>query len=250
MPLDLWGSVAGPAAGQLLISGGVTANSSVVTNQGVEYDPGSDSWSAAPNAQFPRYRAGGGCGFYKIGGSSGGFSPTPDSETLGPGLDQCGTTDVPWLSESPTQFTVPVGGTKTVTVKFTATTAKGVTQPGTYTANLLVSADTPQTINPIPVTMNVAPPANWGKLVGTITGKDCSGNVTALTSATVYADNGSGFQWIAPTDKNGQYAFWGPTSSYTLIAVANKWFPQTKTVIIVAGKTKTANFTLRPAPPC
>jgi N-acetylneuraminic acid mutarotase len=250
MPLDLWGSVAGPVAGQLLISGGVTANSSVVTNQGVEYDPASDSWSAAPNAQFPRYRAGGGCGFYKIGGSSGGFSPTPDSELLGPGLDQCGTTDVPWLSESPTQFTVAAGGSKTVTVKFTATTAKGVTQPGTYTANILVNADTPQTLNPIPVTMNVAPPASWGKLLGTITGKDCSGNVTPLTSATVFADNGSGFQWIAPTDKNGQYAFWGPTGSYTLIAVANKWFPQTKTVVIVAGKTKTLNFTLRPAPPC
>jgi Carboxypeptidase regulatory-like domain/Kelch motif len=250
MPLDLWGSVAGPADGQLLVSGGVTADSTVVTNQGVEYDPASDSWSAAPNAQFPRYRAGGGCGFYKVGGSSGGFSPTPDSEALGPGLDQCGTTDVPWLSENPTQFTVPVGGTKTVTVKFTATTAKGVTQPGTYTANLLVNADTPQSINPIPVTLDVAPPANWGKLQGTINGKDCSGTTAALGTATVFADNGSGFKWIAPTDKNGLYSFWGPASQFTLIVVANKWFPQTKTALIKAAKTTTVNFTLRPAPPC
>jgi N-acetylneuraminic acid mutarotase len=250
MPMDLWGSVAGPAAGELLISGGVTANSSVVTNQGVEYDPSSDSWSAAPNAQFPRYRAGGGCGFYKIGGSSGGFSPTPDSETLGPGLDQCGTTDVPWLSENPTQFTLQPGQSITVNVKFTATKADGVTQPGTYTASLLVQADTPQTINPIPVTMDVAPPANWGKFVGTISGKDCTGNTAPLGSATVYATKGS-FQWIAPVDKtDGTYSFWGPAGSYTFIVVANKWFPQTLKASNPAGNTTTVNVTLGPAPPC
>src|SRR5262245_29029820 len=126
MPTDLWGGVAGAPTGELVISGGVINQSSTVTNEGFAYTPSSDSWSAIPNAQFPRYRAGGGCGFYKIGGSSGGFSPTADSEVLGPGLDQCGTTDVPWLSETPDEFDVPVGGTLTVTVGFSATTDKGV----------------------------------------------------------------------------------------------------------------------------
>jgi N-acetylneuraminic acid mutarotase len=246
MPTDLWGGVSGAPTGELVISGGVINQSSTVTNEGFAYDPSSNSWSSIPNAQFPRYRAGGGCGFYKIGGSSGGFSPTADSEVLGPGLDQCGTTDVPWLDESPKQFTVPAGSSVNVTVTLTATTADGVAQPGKYTADLLVNADTPQTINPIDVTMTVTPPKQWGKLQGTVTGTDCN-NVTKGLSAVVFADGtGSGFSWTAKTDKNGNYAFWGPKDTYSLIATANGWIAQTKSAKIQQGKTTTVNFNLRP----
>jgi N-acetylneuraminic acid mutarotase len=116
MPIDLWASVSGAANGMLVVSSGVTDGFSTITNQGFTYDPSTDSWTALPNAQFPRYRAGGSCGFYKVGGSSGGFSPTPDSEKLSE-LDQCADfTDVPWLSESPTSGTVNVGSQQTVQV--------------------------------------------------------------------------------------------------------------------------------------
>jgi hypothetical protein len=72
--------------------------------------------------------------------------------------------NVPWLAESPAQFTVPVGGTVNVTVTLSATTADQVTQPGTDTAQILVSSpDTPQTLNPVGVTMNLTPPKGWGR---------------------------------------------------------------------------------------
>ena len=245
LPIDLWASVSGGPNGMFVVSNGVTNGFNTITNQGFAYAPSTDSWTAIPNAQFPRYRAGGGCGFYKVGGSSGGFTPTPDSETLGPGLDQCGTVDVPWLSESPTEFDVPAGGTVTVTVTLTATTDKGVLQPGTYSGQLLVFADTPQTISPIGVTMNVTPPKTWGKLQGTVTGTDCN-NVTKGLTAVVFADGTKGFSWTAKTDKNGNYAFWGPKDTYTLIASANGWIPQTKSAKILQGKTTTVNFNLRP----
>jgi Malectin domain/Carboxypeptidase regulatory-like domain/Kelch motif/Viral BACON domain len=116
MPIDLWGSVYGAANGMLVVSSGVTQGFNTVTNQGFTYDPGADSWTALPNAQFARYRAGGSCGFYKIGGSTAGFSPTPDSEKLSE-LDQCAAfTDVPWLSESPTSGTIQPGGSTVVQV--------------------------------------------------------------------------------------------------------------------------------------
>jgi N-acetylneuraminic acid mutarotase len=249
MPTDLWGGVAGAPTGELVVSGGVINQSSTVTNQGFAYTPSSDSWSAIPNAQFPRYRAAGGCGFYKIGGSAGGFSPTADSEVLGPGLDQCGTTDVPWLSETPTQFDVPVGATVTVTVTLTATPADGVQQPGAYSAQLLVNANTPQTISPIGVTMNVTPPKTWGKVQGTVTGTDCK-NVTSGLNAVVFADGKTGFSWTAKSDKNGHYSFWGPKDTYSLIATASGWRPQTKTAKVLQGKTTTVNFNLLPANGC
>jgi hypothetical protein len=245
MPIDLWGMVAGGPNGMLVVSSGVTNGFNTITNQGFAYEPSTDSWTAIPNAQFPRYRAGGSCGFYKIGGSSGGFSPTPQSEKLSE-LDQCGTTDVPWLSESPTEFDVPVGATVIVTVTLKATTDVGVTQPGTYSAQIAVQANTPQTINPIGVTMNVTPPKGWGKIAGTVTGTDCKGNTNPLQGAQVQA-TGKGFSFSLKTDKNGKYAFWAPSASnpYTVIASKDGYQAQSKTVNIKANKTTTVNFGLQ-----
>jgi hypothetical protein len=250
MPIDLWGGVSGGPNGTFVVSGGVTAGSSTITNQGFQYTPSTDSWAAIPNAQFPRYRAGGGCGFYKIGGSSGGFSPTPDSELLGPGLDQCGTVDVPWLAENPTEFDVPAGGTVKVAVKLTATPGAGVKQPGTYKAQLLVNANVPQTIEPIDVTMNVTPPANWGKFQGAVQGRACDGTTSPL-AAIVFADGQShGFSWAAQTDTSGKYSFWAPADTYTLIVTSDGWRPRTKAVSLAGGQKTTVNFNLMPYPSC
>jgi Carboxypeptidase regulatory-like domain/Kelch motif len=245
MPIDLWGSVSGGPNGMLVISNGVTNGFSTITNQGFAYEPSSNSWTALPNSQFPRYRAGGSCGFYKIGGSSGGFSPTPQSEKLSE-LDQCGTTDVPWLSESPTEFDVPVGATVNVTVTLKATTNAGVTQPGTYSAQIAVQANTPQTINPIGVTMNVTPPTGWGKVAGTVTGTDCKGNTNPLQGAQVQA-TGKNYSFSLKTDKNGKYAFWAPAASnpFTIIASKDGYIAQSKTVNIKANKTTVVNFALQ-----
>jgi N-acetylneuraminic acid mutarotase len=133
MPIDLWGSVSGAANGMLVVSSGVTDGFNTVTNQGFTYDPSADSWTALPNAQFPRYRAGGSCGFYKIGGSSAGFSPSPDSERLSE-LDDCAEfTDVPWLSESPDSGTVAPGGHTDVHV---TVDTHGLIPGNVYLANL------------------------------------------------------------------------------------------------------------------
>jgi N-acetylneuraminic acid mutarotase len=244
MPFNLWGSAYSAANGMLLISSGLTQNS--LTNQGLAYDPSANSWSALPNAQFPRFRGGGACGFYKLGGSSvAGFSPTRESERLSE-FDQCGVTDVPWLAEDPTTATVNPGQTVNVVVTFTATPAAGVTQPGTYTAQIVVNADTPTKVDPIPVTMNVTPPKDWGKVTGVVTGLDCNGNSKPLR-ATVFVD-GTDFSMVLRTGADGVYAYWGPEKSnpYTLIASATGWIPQTQTVRLKKGKTTTVNFTLRP----
>jgi hypothetical protein len=237
--------VAGAPNGMLVVSSGVTNGFNTITNQGYAYDPASDSWTAIPNAQFPRYRAGGGCGFYKIGGSSGGFSPTPQSERLSE-LDQCGTTDVKWLSEAPTEFDVPAGATVNVVVTLKATTDVGVTQPGTYTAQIAVNANTPQTINPIGVTMNVTPPTGWGKIAGTVTGTDCQGNTNPLGGAQVQA-TGKNYTFSLKTGPDGKYALWAPAASnpFTVIASKDKYQAQSKKVSIKANKTTTVDFALK-----
>ncbi len=246
MPIDLWASAAGGANGLLLESGGVTNGFSTVTNQGVAYDPSTNTWTALPNAQFTRYRSGGSCGFFKIGGSSGGFSPTPDSERLSD-LAQCGVTDVPWLAAAPTTATLQPGQSVMVTATLTATTAAKVTQPGTYTAQLGVAANVPYRVDPINITMTVTPPSGWGKIAGVVTGVDCKGNAAPLRGVQVQA-TGKAYAFSLSSDTAGAYAFWAPAASnpFTLIASKDGWISQTTTLNIKANRTVTVNFTVHP----
>ena len=245
MPENLWGSAYAGANGMLLISGGLTGPSTL-TNAGIAYDPSSDTWSDLPNSQFPRFRGAGACGFFKVGGSSiAGFSPTAESEQLSE-FDQCGVTDVPWLSEDPTQFTLQPGDSVDVTVTLAATTDVGVEQPGDYTAQLAIRHNTPDTIQPINVTMHVTPPKGWAKLAGTVTGTSCNGNTAPLRGAQVQA-NGKGHSFSLSTGADGGYALWAPAASnpYTVIASKDKWIAQSKTANLKAGKTTTVDFNLQ-----
>jgi hypothetical protein len=239
---------AGAPNGMFVVSSGVTQNGFAITNQGFAYDPTTNSWTGIPNAQFPEYRGGGSCGFYKIGGINSSGSPTSSSEVLS-GLTQCGTTEFPWMDESPTTATLQPGQSVDVTVTLSATTADQVTQPGAYNAQIGFEQDTPYNVNPENVTMNVTPPKGWGKIAGTVSGKDCSNNTKPLRGV-VFADGKGqkGYTFTLPTDNSGNYAFWAPAgaSPFSLQASANGWIPQAKTQSIKGGKTTTVNFTLRP----
>jgi hypothetical protein len=96
----------------------------------------------------------------------------------------CGSVSVPWLSASQTQFTLSPGARTTVTVTLNAGDPS-VTQPGTYTAALDATADTPCLTPSVRVTLKARPPASWGKITGTVSGTDCSGTTTMLSGATV-----------------------------------------------------------------
>jgi hypothetical protein len=248
LPVDFWGTGADTANGLLLLSTGVINNSTTVTNQGWAYDPVADSWSALPNANQARYRAGAACGFVKVGGSTGGFTPTPQSELL-PGFDQCATvTDVPWLSASPTTTTLQPGQSVTVTATLDATPEAGVAQPGTYTAQLGVKSNTPYPVEPIEVTMTVQPPKDWGKLTGLVTGINCQDASAALRGATVQVNGQRGWTFTLKADTDGRYAIWAPQNAnpVQIIVARDGWIPQTKEVKLKAGKTVTTDFALRP----
>ncbi|MEV0811492.1 kelch repeat-containing protein, partial [Micromonospora sp. NPDC050200] len=245
LPVDVWGSAADTANGLLLLSTGVINASTTVTNQGWAYDPAADSWSALPNANHARYRAGAACGFVKVGGTTGGFTPTADSEQL-PGFDQCDTVaDVPWLSASPTSVTLQPEQSITVTVTLDASSA-GVQQPGDYTAELAVKADTPYAVAPIDVMMTVHPPRDWGKATGVVTGADCQGNSTTLRGVTVRVNGKKGWTYTLKTDADGRYAIWAPKDNpVTINAVRDGWEPQFRQVNLKAGGTITTDFALR-----
>jgi len=245
VPIDLWAMGYTAANGQLLLSGGVTSGFSSLTNQGYAYDPGTGTWTALPNSNSTDYRGGSACGFYRIGGSTGGFSPANSAEQL-PGYASCGITHVPWLSESATLLTIAPGASATVTVTLNAADPS-VTQPGAYTASLSVSDDTPYSTSPIGVTMTATPPKTWGKITGTVSGTACSGTTAPIAGATVQIDTWAA-SYTLKTGNNGLYALWLDyrNNPLTLIIAKDSWQPQATTVTIKKGAITTASFTLKP----
>jgi N-acetylneuraminic acid mutarotase len=248
MPIDLAAAGYTSANGELLVSGGVTADATVITNQGFAYDPASNTWSSLPNASDVLYRGGSACGFYRIGGSQGSFASAAD-EVL-PGYTGCGAGDeVPWLSQSPSSFTVRPSASVTVTVTTDAGNA-AVSQPGTYTARIDAANDSPYS-DALAVTMTVTPPKTWGKITGQVTGRYCDGTTTPLAGATVSV-TGTHASYVLHTDGTGSYALWLPVADnpLSLIAALDGWQPQARIVKIHDLKTTTASFTLNTTTSC
>jgi N-acetylneuraminic acid mutarotase len=244
IPIDLWGMGYTAANDTLLLSGGITQGFAVITNEGFSYDPSSDSWTELPASNSTVYRGGSACGFYKLGGSIGGFSPIPQVEQL-PGFEECGAaTDVPWLSIDTTSATLAPGESVTVRVTMSA----NVAQPGTYTAGVGIKENTPYSVSPVGVTMHITPPVTWGKLAGTVTGVSCQGESSPLAGATVQVDSWA-TDWTFETDAQGQYAYWIDVRNNPLSIIAAKdgYKPKFRTVRIRQGQTVTANFALQKA---
>lgn len=162
MPIPLWGSEYSAANGMLVISSGITsgdvASGGAITNQGSAYNPQDGTWTVLPNANAATYRGAGALGFYKLGGSSDSIIPSTDSEYL-PGFAVDPTASVPWLAESTTRLTLRPHQRVTVTVTLNAG-ASQITQPCTYSAELVFGSSTPYPIPPVPVTLTVNRPAN------------------------------------------------------------------------------------------
>ncbi|MFG1660064.1 S8 family serine peptidase [Micromonospora chersina] len=241
-PADNWASSFAVANGKLLVVGG--SQGGAITNAGFAYDPATDSWANLPNANAPRYRGGAACGFYKVGGSSGGFTATKDSEVL-PGFEECaeGPADVSWLTVDTSKVTLAPGAKVTVTVGMTA----NVDQPGTYSASVAIKENTPYTVEPVAVTMVAQPPTTWGKLMGTVSGTSCQGATAPLPGAVVQVDSWA-MSWTFATDAGGRYAYWMDrrNNPLTIIVAKDGWKPQTRQARISTATPTVEDFTLSP----
>ncbi|MFI0793442.1 S8 family serine peptidase [Micromonospora rubida] len=241
-PVDNWASSFAVANGKLLVVGG--SQGGAITNAGFAYDPATNSWSNLPNANTARYRGGAACGFYKVGGSSGGFTATADSEAL-PGFEECAeaSADVSWLTIDQTAATLAPGEKVTITVGIAAT----VDQPGTYSASILIKEDTPYTVQPVSVKMTAQQPTTWGKLMGTVTGTSCQGASAPIAGALVQVDS-----WATSltftTDAEGRYAYWldKRNNPLTMIVAKDDWKPQTRQTKITTATPTVENFALSP----
>jgi len=243
MPGGVWASAYTAANGLLLLQDGVNS-SGTLTNQGMAYDPSSDSWTALPNANAAAYRFGGALGFYMVGGGQGTFVTPLNTASVLPGYDQGGSAGAPWLSLSANSVTLAAGASATVTVTLNAADPS-IVQPGAYTASLVMDSDTPYRLSALPVTMTVKPPATWGKITGVVQFTDSTGKLVPIAGATVQIDTWA-THYTLHTDTSGGYALWLDfrNNPLTVIAAKDGYQPQVATVKIKKGQTTTVTFTL------
>ena len=242
-PVTWWGSSYAVANGMLVVTGGIVNGD--ISNEALGYDPAADEWVDLPNPNIPAYRGAAACGFVRVGGDLGGFFPTDAVEYL-PGFDDCGAdgADVDWLSLSETMTVLDPGESWTVQV----TTDGAVPQPGTYTAGISVVGGLPGTDPVVPVTMEVLPPNAWGKLMGTVSGESCEGDLSPLPGAavTLVPTDGGEPRWYLVTDGAGEYARWIDTrvGELEISAFLAGFFPESVTRSIPRGEITVQDFDL------
>jgi hypothetical protein len=243
MPYADWAMVSTAANGRLQVAQGVSGGAAV--NSAAEYDPSADAWTALPNANQSVYRGAGACGFYSLGGSTGGFNPISAAEEL-PGYGECGATDTSWLTVDPTQLDVAPGETVTVTVTMDSSV---VDQPGTYTSGVSVSTDSPYSVPAVTTTMVVNPPTSWAKIKGVVSsgGAPLKGATVQVCTMYVKSTGRCGpVTYTLSTDATGYYQLW-LASGYTplsLIAAKDGYQPKMAIVKITRGATSTTDFVL------
>ncbi|RKR92051.1 subtilisin family serine protease [Micromonospora pisi] len=250
LPIDLWGSQTTVAGEMLIVSGGVTANSSAVTNRTIAYDPASQAWRDLPNAQVAAFRGAMACGVYKIGGALG-ATVTSESERLS-GFGDCSTAAAPWLQTTPASFTLAAGASKTITLTLTATPEAGIDQPGTYRAQIGFRADSPYPVPTVDVNVGVAAPADWGKIQGTVTGQSCAGQRLPLPATVRFNLAGTGGRtgYTLRADAQGRFVYWLPAGTYQVVVSREGWTPKVKQQRVDAGFTLTYDVVLATASSC
>ncbi|MFF3375851.1 carboxypeptidase regulatory-like domain-containing protein [Streptomyces sp. NPDC002680] len=245
MPDTRWGAIASGNDGKLQAVGGIAGRDAV--NTVVEYDPVSNTWSDLPNASSAVFRAGGGCGIYRVGGLIS-LADTASSAEVLPGHDQCDGDDVTWLSTDRTSFDLAPGRSTTVTVR---ADASAVATAGTYTARLTYSTDAPYAGASVKVSLKVTIPRTWGHLSGTITdrhtGAPLAGATVLICPAAHAGPTGCArLAHTVRTDSNGHYDLWldARQSPLRITASATAHRPSAKEVPLQPGHATTADLQL------
>lgn len=140
-----------------------------------------------------------------------------------------------WASATPDSGSIPAGSTATFNVVFNA---NGLSQEGTYTADLGFSGTYVNMVPDMPLTMHLTCPT-CGYLGGAIT-DDATGD--PLTADIFITDN-AGFDLSLSGDS---YNVSVPAGNYDITASASGYFSQTASVSVSTGMTTTTDFALTP----
>jgi uncharacterized membrane protein len=181
MPAGLWGMATGilyeDGDYQLWVANGADTAFELWPNAAY-FSESSGQWHMGPTPPRSIYRVSGtnfaaedGYSFYVATGSTGGFTPSSGHErNYSADFPPLPGTDVPWLSQDPTEGTVPADDSFEVQITFTAFPTMPL---GTYTATMtLLTNDPVNNRIDVPVTMVVTGDAVYNPVIAPVTAAD------------------------------------------------------------------------------
>src|SRR5699024_4309000 len=115
---------------------------------------------------------------------------------------------------------------------------------------ILARVNSPLPVEPVKVTMHVLPPANWGKISGTVTGQGCAGAVPLEAQIEIGLASNPDVAYPLRTRRNGTYEIWLPKGRYDVVVSRDGWRSQVKRHQVQAGFAEVLDFALKPFTAC
>ncbi|MDH3680037.1 MAG: carboxypeptidase regulatory-like domain-containing protein [Acidimicrobiia bacterium] len=153
--------------------------------------------------------------------------------------------DTPWMTPQPATGTTPAGGSTEVTL----TLGGPDVDPGSYLGSLtLVSNDPRAPQIPVTVSLDVALPADFGEVAGTVLSDRTSAPVAAEVTVSAERD-GAPFDATATTGEDGSYRLFAPEGTWPISVTADGFQPFDGEVVVTAGAVTAIDVLLTPGGP-
>jgi subtilisin family serine protease len=141
--------------------------------------------------------------------------------------------DAPWMTVDPDAGTLEAGESQQLTV---ALGGEGV-EPGDYEGELILQTNDPRTPSySLDVTLEVALPADFGAVGGTVTDAFTGEPIAGATVEMAAEHNGAPYPISALTGGEGGYLLFGPAGTWDVETAADGYLPAATQVTIVEGR--------------
>lgn len=156
---------------------------------------------------------------------------------------------IPWLEEDPTEGVIEAKESAQINLTWTV---KEIDQPGDYYGELHITTDTPIEVAPIPVTLHVWRPYNYGNFKGTVSAMEkCDVNPAPAAEVTINFYRDGELQFTTETNEEGYYNYSVPAGVYDIEFVMEGYVTgRVDGVTLGNSEDVVVDYTLRHDSPC
>ncbi len=156
---------------------------------------------------------------------------------------------IPWLDEDPVEGVIEAGDSMRINLTWSV---KDIDQPGDYFGELRIKTDTPIEVPPIPVTLHVWRPYNFGNIKGTVSAMEkCDVNPAPAAEVTVNFYRDGELHKSTVTGDDGYYSYSVQAGTYDVEFVYEGYVTGRVDGVVLGNSDEVfVDYTLRHDSPC
>ncbi len=156
---------------------------------------------------------------------------------------------IPWLDEDPIEGVIDAGKTANIQLTWSV---KDIDQPGDYFGELRIKTDTPFEIPPIPVTLHVWRPYNFGNFKGTVLATEkCDLNPAPAAEVTINFYRDGELHKSTVTGDDGYYSYSVQSGTYDVEFVLDGYVTgRIDGIVLGNSEDVVVDYTMRHDSPC